>query len=68
MEIGQGFSSNLEKRWKNYTEESTAIKVKLSNSLPEGKREKLEFRLKDLEVRLIPQLVEQINVFEYSDL
>jgi hypothetical protein len=46
-----------------YQREATAIEARLRNGVPEGKREKLKFRLKDIEERLIPELVSQMQLF-----
>jgi len=51
------FGSNLEERLDAYQKEARAIKRKLKNGAP--KREKTK-RLKDLEERLIPDLVRKI--------
>ncbi len=44
-------------RFLNYCKETKAIREKLSNGVPQGKREKLEYRLFDIETRLIPVLI-----------
>jgi len=46
-----------------YQREAMAIETKLRNGVPEGKKEKLKFRLKDIENRLIPQLLSQMQLF-----
>jgi hypothetical protein len=43
-----------------YQKEARAIKRKLENGVPEGKRDKIEFRLEDIKFRLIPNLVREI--------
>ena len=54
--------SRLQSRFERYCLETEAIQVKLQNgSIPQGKREKLAYRLNDLECRLIPRLVEVIQ-------
>ena len=55
--------SSLWKRWEAYQTEVEAIKRKISNSVPPGKRERLEYRLNDLETRLLPQLTRRIQGF-----
>jgi len=48
----------LDIRLKNYERERECIKRKMKNiKLPEGKKEKLAFRVRDLEIRLIPETV-----------
>ena len=54
---------NLEERLEAYQREVVAITAKLRNGVPEGKREKLKFRLKDIEHRLIPELVSGMQLF-----
>lgn len=61
MEDERG-NSQLWGRFNNYCLEMTAIQKKLDNSrLPQGKREKLDFRFKDLERRIVPKLVHEIS-------
>lgn len=48
----------LEKRLQNYYFEEERIQKKLRNKeISQGKREKLEFRLKDIQERLIPSTI-----------
>jgi hypothetical protein len=53
--------SRLWERWNAYQTEVEAIKRKIGNGVPEGKRGKLEYRLNDLETRLLPQLVKEMQ-------
>lgn len=46
-----------------YQRETMAIEAKLRNGVPEGKKEKLKFRLKDIKERLIPALLSQMQLF-----
>jgi hypothetical protein len=58
--MGYGIKSDLVERLYAYQREARAIKRKLENGVPEEKRDKIEPRLKDIEVRLIPKLVREI--------
>ena len=50
-------SPALEKRMHNYDTEAAVIHRKLSNpDVPEGKKEKLRFRLNEIVRRLIPEI------------
>ena len=48
-------------QYKNYCDEIEGIKRKLDNgAVPEGKKAKLRYRLRDIETRLIPQVVSRM--------
>lgn len=52
----------LEKRLQNYFSEAGCIQKKLQKKeLSQGKREKLEFRLKDILKRLIPNVIRRLS-------
>ena len=57
VEVNQG------ERVAAYQREAMAIEAKLRNGVPEGKKEKLKFRLKDIKKRLIPGLLSQMHLF-----
>jgi len=61
MEV-YGVESGLAERLGAYYKEAEAIKRKLGNGVPEGKKEKIGFRLRDIEKRLIPELISQIQL------
>ena len=67
MEVGE---TTNEKNWKAYENcciELDAIKRKLDNGdLPEGKRERLLFRQKDLRERIIPKFSSRIHGYTSS--
>lgn len=46
--------SEINLRLDNYAREERDILRKLGNGVPEGKREKLNYRLKDIRTRLMP--------------
>jgi len=49
-------------RLANYSEEKTSIQRKLENpQVPDGKKERLGFRLRDLDNRLIPKTMGETN-------
>lgn len=55
-------NSPLWERYAQYCKEIESIEKRLKNSnLSQGKREKLNFRLKDLMERLIPELLVKIE-------
>ncbi len=51
----------LQERLENYVREVLDIDCKLKNHIPPGKKARIEFRLKDLENRLIPNLQKKIK-------
>jgi len=61
MEV-YGAESGLAERLEAYYSEARAIKRKLDNGVPEGKKEKIGFRLRDIEKRLIPGLISKIQL------
>jgi len=61
MEV-YGAESGLAERLEAYCKEAGAIKRKLGNGVPEGKKGRIAFRLKDIEQRLVPQLISRIQL------
>lgn len=49
--------SSLVRRKLAYQKETMAIKRKIKNGVPSGKKEKIEFRLQDIKERLLPKLI-----------
>lgn len=60
MEISQGNVPTWD-RWNAYQREKEAIKRKLENGVPEGKKGRLKYRLNDLEIRLIPIVIKELQ-------
>ncbi len=68
MELGISVSSNFEV-YVGLCKEADFVRTKLGNkNISQGKREKLIYRLNDLEKRIIPRQVLLINVSDGSRL
>lgn len=62
MDIASDHADPLATRWSNYCEEKSAIRTRLKGpSVSEGRRDRLEYRLSDLEDRLIPALCRELQ-------
>jgi hypothetical protein len=61
MEV-YGIELGLGERLDAYYGEARAIKRKLANGVPEGKKERIGFRLRDIEERLIPELISRMQL------
>lgn len=60
METGE-HDSRLLVCWDNYCRERESLARRLKkNAIPEGKKDKMRFRLEDLEERIIPALRKKI--------
>lgn len=58
-----GLNTQLWTRYENYCQEVSSLEAKLSkDDIPPGKRGRLEFRLKDLRGRLIPELLRDLQI------
>ena len=61
METENDLILQEQQQYKHYCDEAGAIKKKLDNeAVPEGKKAKLRYRLRDIETRLIPQVVSRM--------
>lgn len=61
MEV-YGAESVLAERLDSYHREARAIKRKLGNGVPEGKKDRIAFRLEDIEKRLVPGLISKMQL------
>lgn len=61
MKVCDESNSRLQERWVAYHREVDAIRKKLKNNISDGKKGRILFPLKDLNKRLIPELVQEMQ-------
>ena len=63
MEIGEVVGNKDFVAYENSCKELKAVEKKLNNGfLPQGKREKLLYRKKELEEKILPNLAKRLNI------